>query len=395
MFSTFHNLVELLGSPFFNLLFVMTAVWSVGIFFERLRFPLIIGELLAGVILGPAVLNWVLDTTVLEALAQLGMFFLMFYAGLENNPKDFRGHARESLIIGLGGTLVPFLLGYFVSAAFGGTLYANLLIGAVLASTSLVMKTRILYDLNILKTKLGLIMTGAGIVDTVFSFSILALIIKSVANGGLTPLIVAITGLEVAVFFAVTIFIGVILFPKVGPLFSSRSGKGFTFALIMGLFFALLAEAIHLPFVLGAYLAGLFVREEIMSKELVQKMDDRFLAISQGFLGPIFIMSVALKVSFDIFATHGWLVLALFLAAFLGKLFGVFFSGLLTRLSKEESLAIGFGLNGRGGVELVIALIGVELGVISNLQLSALVFVSFATTLLASFALRLMLKSPA
>jgi len=392
MLTTLENMVHLIQHPLFNILFIMVVLWSVGILFERFKFPLIIGELLAGIVLGPAVLSWVISTPVLDALAQLGMFFLMFYAGLESSPKELRKNARQSINIGLWGTFLPFVLGMWATFAFGGNLYQALLIGAAISGTSLVTKTRILSDLHILKTRMGFSMLGAAVVDNVFSFMILALIVKSIRDGGVSFFSIFYTVSEVAIFFGVTLFIGIAIFPRVGRLFSQRRGKGFTFALIMGLFFAMFAEAIGLPFILGAYLAGLFVREEIMSKDLFQKMDDRFLAISHGFLGPIFIMTVALKVSFDVFFTHAWFVLAIFIAAFIGKIMGVYIGGTLSKLSKGECLCMGAGMNGRGAVELVLAMIGVELGIITNMHLSVLVFVAFTTTFISPFLLRFFLK---
>ena len=392
MFGLFQYITNILQHSFFNLLFVMVVLWSVGILLERLKFPLIIGELTAGIILGPAVLNLVTPSPVFDVLAQLGMFFLMFYAGLESNPRDLKKTAIISMNIGFWGTLFPFLMGVGVVFFFGGNIYQALLIGTAISGTSLVTKTRILTDLDILKTKMGIIMMGAGIVDNVFSFILLSVIIKSFANGGFRFSSVLLTVVEVGIFFIVTIFVGLILFPKLGPFLSHRRGKGFTFALIMGLLFALFAESIKLPFILGAYFAGLFVREEIMSKELFQKMDDRFLAISHGFLGPIFIMTVAFKVTFDVFVTHGWFVLGIFIAALIGKIVGVLIGGTLSRLPLKESFCMGVGMNGRGAVELVLAIIGIELGIITNMHLSILVFVAFATTFMTPLSLGYCLK---
>ena len=111
-----------------------------------------------------------------------------------------------------------------------------------------------------------------------------------------------------------------------------------------------------------------------------------------GFLGPLFIMSVALRVTFSPFITHAWFILAIFCAAFFGKIIGVYIGGLVSKLSHEESLCMGFGMNGRGELELIIALIGIELGIITNIHLSILVFVAFATTLLAPIPLPYLLK---
>ncbi|KPJ69247.1 hypothetical protein AMJ44_04185, partial [candidate division WOR-1 bacterium DG_54_3] len=258
---------------------------------------------------------------------------------------------------------------------------------AAISGTSMVTKSRILSDLRLLKSRLGYNMMGAAIFDNIVIFLIISIIIKTTQLGMFTLLDGMLTTMEVILFFGVTLAIGYLIFPRVSKYFSTRRGKGFTFALLMGFLFAIFAESIRLPFILGAYIAGLFVREEIMSASLFQKMHDRFLAISHGFLGPIFIMSIALKINLAVILKEFWFVLALFLAAFLGKMFGVYLGGILSENSSKESLIMGLGMNGRGEIELIIALIGLQLGIITQNHLSILVMVAFATTLIAPFIL--------
>jgi Kef-type K+ transport system membrane component KefB len=386
MFSEFSQVLE---NDFFILLFIMVVIWSVGTCLEKIKVPLIIGELLAGVVIGPACLNLVHFTPEIETMAQLGMFFLMFYAGLKNDPRRMKKIIGHSIIIGVLGNIVPFAMGIGVVLWSGGTIYQAILIGAAISVTSLITKTRILGDLGILKSRLGNSMTGAAILDNIFAFIILVIVMKAFAEDSLTALDVVFTALEIVTFFSITLFIGHVIFPKMSRFFSCRSGKGFTFAMVMGLLFAVLAEAINLPFILGAYIAGLFVREEIMSAELYQKMDDRFLAIANGFLGPIFIMSVAFHVSFDIFLDHPMFVLGLTAAAFIGKFLGVYLGGRISGFKNIEATSMGLGMNGRGAVELVFAAVGVELGILNNMHLSALVFVAFFTTFITPFLLKL------
>lgn len=386
MFTNFYNIIQ---TPLFNILFLVAVAWSVAIFLERFRVPLIIGELVAGIIIGPSVLNIIQPTKEIELLASLGMFFLMFYAGLVTDPRNLRKTLKPSFSIGLSGIILPFVLGMSVVLLFGGTLIQAALIGAAVSGTSMVTKTRILEDLKLLKSKLGYIMMGAAIVDNVVIFLIIAVIIKTVQRGMFTFSDAFITTLEVFIFLGITIAIGNLFFPRFSKYFKSRRGKGFTFALLMGFFFAILAEAIRLPFILGAYIAGLFVREEIMSASLFQKMRDRFLAIAHGFLGPIFIMSIAFKVDLKVLLNVKdlWFILFLFLAAFVGKLVGVYLAGRFSGNTNKESLIMGLGMNGRGEIELIIAFIGLRLGIINTEHLSMLVMVAFAATLVAPLIL--------
>ncbi|MBN2057198.1 MAG: cation:proton antiporter [Candidatus Saganbacteria bacterium] len=392
MFSNIFNIIQ---APLFNILFLVAVAWSVAIFLERFRIPLIIGELVAGIIIGPAVLGIIHPSPEIDILASLGMFFLMFHSGLETDPRFIRKTLRPSVWIGLSGISFPFLLGTGSTLLFGGSLIQAVLIGAAVSGTSMVTKSRILCDLQLDRSRIGYQMMGAAIFDNITIFLIISLIIKSTQNGGFSLSDALMTTLEILIFFAITLTAGYLLFPKLSRYFTTRRGKGFTFALLMGFIFAFLAEAIRLPFILGAYIAGLFVREEIMSASLFQKMHDRFLAISHGFLGPIFIMSIALKINLNVVVKQFWFVAVLFLVAFSGKLLGVYLGGRASGSSSNESLIMGLAMNGRGEIELIIALIGLQLGIINEDLMSVLVVVAFATTLCAPLILnKYMLKCP-
>ncbi|MGM0440390.1 MAG: cation:proton antiporter [Chlamydiota bacterium] len=388
----FENLTQVLNNHFFNLLFIMVIIWSLGLAFEKINFPLIIGQLLAGIIIGPAVLNIVENTPEIETLSQLGMFFLMFYAGLNTDPKKMRNLIPSSSLIGLMGTAFPFLLGYLVIKYDGGSTLEALFIATAISGTSLVTKTHILESFKLLQSSIGHSMISSAIIDNIVSFIILAILVKFVQTNEMSLGSGLVTSLEVIIFFAITLFIGYAIFPKLSKLFDSDKGRGFTFALIMGLLFAVLAVMLHLPFILGAYLAGLFVREEVVNRTVFKKLNNRMVAITHGFLGPIFIMSVAFKVSFDVLVTHPFYVLLVVLAAFIGKFAGIFLGARLTGFDRQDSLIMGVGMNGRGAVELVFANVGVTLGVLNYQHLSLLVFVAFLTTFSAPLLLNAILR---
>ena len=147
-----------------------------------------------------------------------------------------------------------------------------------------------------------------------------------------------------------------------------------------------------LHIILGAYMAGLFVREGIVSRELFQKINDRFVAITYGFLGPIFFVSLSFHMTFSIFSTHTGLIIVLLLAAILGKMVGAGVAARVGRLNFKESLVVAFAMNGRGAVELVIALVGIKLGIINDIFFSILVVIAFVTTLFPPFSLGIFLR---
>jgi Kef-type K+ transport system membrane component KefB len=144
--------------------------------------------------------------------------------------------------------------------------------------------------------------------------------------------------------------------------------------------FGVLAEIAGLHIIIGAYMAGLFVREGVVSQELMTKISDRFVAITYGFLGPVFFVSLSFHVTFSIFKTHLLLTLVLLLAAISGKLLGAGGGALASGMNGKEATVIGLAMNGRGAVELVVASIGLQLGLITDEIFSILVLVAFVTT---------------
>lgn len=381
------NVLRVLNLPIVSILFLLVVIWIAGELSKRVGLPPVLGELIAGLIIGPPILNLVTYTEGLDILAKLGMFFLMFYAGLETDPKKLFKVSRSAIFIGILGTVVPFTLGMLVVIGLGGTFLQGLFIGAAISGTSMVTKSRILYDLKILKKRIGYTIMGSAMVDNMLSFIILSVAIKSVIIGEFTLYEGLITLAETSVFFLVSIFIGYKLYPRITK-YMKQTTRGFTFAIIVGLFFAFFAEIMRIHFVIGAYLAGLMVSEEIAGQRTFRRLKERFMVITQGFLGPLFIVSVAFSVSFSGLLATPLLFIAIFLAAFIGKIAGASSGALMSGVKRGDSLTIGFGMNGRGTIELILAMVGLELGVLTGNHVTILVMVAFLTTLTVPFLLK-------
>lgn len=389
----------------FTILFILASVWVARLIFEKISLPFILGELLAGMIIGPPILGllgptgsffeW---TPSLDLLAELGMFFVMFYAGLSTDPKELGKKVKSFMGIGIFGTFTPLFLGFLVTWVFTHDFWVSLLIGLAISGTSLATKSRILEDVGLLRTKLGHSMMGGGMVDNIISFIILTLALKAITEGSLTLISITTTILLVLGFFLGVLFIGYYIYPIVGPSFGRSGERGFVFALIVGLLVAGIGQIVGLHFIIGAYLAGLFVREEIMPQkpnlvlnlcEGFEGLDNRFRTLSHGFLGPFFIVSVAYKVDFAAVRIAPLFLIGLIAAAIVGKILGAgggaYISG---EHSGKEALTVGIGMNGRGTVELILAAIGLEIGILTETHLSLLVFTAFLTTLMVPIVLR-------
>jgi Kef-type K+ transport system membrane component KefB len=381
-----------IDNPIINLLMVMVIVWTTGVLFRMMKQPPVIGELLAGFIFGPPVLGIIKPDETLHVLSELGIFFLMFYAGLETNPFELKRMTRPSFFVAVGGFIFPFLSGYAVCDFLGLSHLQAMFIGMALSITAIAVNARVLTDMELTKYRVAPVIIGASIIDDILSLALFTIIIDLAGGGSLIGINLIIQMLKVGAFFGISLLIGMLLYPKFSKYFSSREAKGFTFALIMALLFGVLAEMAGLHIILGAYMAGLFVREGIVSRELFQKINDRFVSITYGFLGPIFFVSLSFHIDFNILITQPFMLLVLFIAAVIGKWAGSGAGALIGRMHKGEAMVIGAAMNGRGAVELIIASIGLKMGIINDTIFSILIVIAFLTTLMPPVTLNLILK---
>ncbi len=380
-------------NPTLNLLMLMVIVWTTGVICRVIHQPPVLGELIAGIIFGPAFLGLIAPNEMLAVLSELGVFFLMFYAGLETNPSDLMKFRRHSCIVGIFGFIIPFGLVYLVCQSFALPMAQSLFISLGLSITAIAVSARVLHDLELTDHRVSPVILGASIIDDVLALSFFTAIVDlGTSHSGINWFQFAFTMGKVVVFFALAIGVGLWLYPKIGKHFSSRSSKGFTFALIVALMFGVLAEVSGLHIIIGAYMAGLFVREGVVSQELLTKISDRFVAITYGFLGPVFFVSLSFHVTFEIFNTHLLLTSVLLFVAICGKLIGAGGGSLLSGMNVKEATVIGLAMNGRGAVELVVASIGLQVGLINDEIFSILVLIAFVTTSMPPISIKLFLN---
>lgn len=383
-----------------HLLLILSAAWAFGGIAARLGLPVMLGELVAGLVLGPPLLGIVHFTPTLEFLAELGVFFAMFYAGMEMNPRELLEHIKPSLAAAAGGFLLPFVLGFLTIRFFGGTIYQALFVGMGLSVTAIAVGAVILQELQIHKTRVGHVIMGAAIADDILSLITLSVLLALAESGSFAVGSFLVIVGKVALFFAFTILIGHFILPKLTNKLEDYGGKGFTFAMISALFMAFMAEIAGLHLVIGAFLAGQFVRKEVMDDEIYLRIKDRFFGLSYGFLTPIFFASLGFHLHFEWSLDFVLLATVITLVAIIGKVVGSSVGVRLFGMGSGESLVIGFGMNGRGAVELVVATVVVKLSdellakgtitepLLTPNQFSALVLMAFITTLLTPILLK-------
>jgi Kef-type K+ transport system membrane component KefB len=383
-----------------SLLIILAVAWPMGALFVRMGLPVMLGQLVTGLILGPAVLNIIHPSEGITFLADLGIFFAMFYAGMEMDPKELLEHIWPSLAVAVGGFVLPFGMGFLVVRFFGGTVFQALFVGIGLSITAIAVQAVILQEMEIHKTKIGHVIMGAAIADDIISLVGLSVLLGLVQTGTVETVGVLVIILKVILFFAFTILAGHFIMPFFTRKLDDYNAKGFTFAMISALVMATAAEMAGLHTVIGAFLAGQFVRKEIMHEKIYNAISDRFYGLSHGFLMPVFFASLAFHIHFEWNFSFLFFASIITLAAILGKLIGCGLGALAFRFSMRESTVIGFGMNGRGAVELVIVAVVISLsddllaqGVIgepllTQSQISALVLMAFITTMLAPLMLK-------
>ncbi|WP_372653394.1 cation:proton antiporter [Draconibacterium sp.] len=368
-----------------NISAVLLAAYLGGFAIRKIGYPAILGELLIGIVLGPAVLGWLEYSEAVKVLAEIGIILLMVYIGMEIDFRDLKKASWAGLLAAIGGFFVPFVLGYFAIVWTGGTPIAGLFVAIAIGVTSLATKSRILIDLKLLNTRIAyVLMAGALISDT------LALVIFSgITNFAETNVIniseLLLIGGKILVFFGLTISIGVFLLPHLGK-YITRSGMKnstayFTLILIVTFGYCELAELAGMHSILGAFMAGLFIKDNLFPKKISKELNKAFYDVSIGFMAPIFFVTAGFFVDVTVFQTDLGLLILVTSLAIVGKIVGTALFYLPSRNGWREGITIGTGMNGRGAVEIIIAEIGLGMGIIDKTIFSILVFMAIFTTL--------------
>lgn len=405
---------------FFILLVLLVATRSFGEVAERLGQPGLVGELIAGIVLGTVAAQYtdllpgiaeLGDSLVFDSITDLGMFFIMLFAGVELQPSQLIRYSRGAFAVALSGMVLPMALGvglgWIFLPATDSLLAQSLFLGTALAVTAVPATVRILIDLGKLESPSGQIIVSAAVFDDILSLVLLAGLtgLMEAGQGGefeVLPLL-----FKVLAFFALTTLIGVFVYPLAGRLLHGIKQKELEFSalLVSALAFSVLAELLDLHFIVGAFMAGLFFGRKTIDDVAYDDVRSKVSAMTFGFLAPIFFASVGLHMDFSAVLTVPVFVGCLLIAAFAGKLIGAGVAARAIGLSPQESAAVGVGMSARGAVELVIADIALEAGLfevgsetspVITHMFSAVVIMAVITTLVTPLLLkRIYARSPA
>lgn len=318
---------------------------------QKIKMPKVLGGLIAGIMLGPAMLNFVQSSTILEALSKFGIILIMFLAGMETSIKKFVANSNKYVIIAIAGVIVPLILGTTCSLMYIQDLKTNLFFGAVITATSVSITVETLIEMKKIKSSVGLAILGAGVVDDIIGILFLTIIMNS---GNLHFATFSFVTVKILLFFAMAILLSLILF-KIFEKIEQKDTKTEqmpTYSIAFALILAFIAEVLGVSGIIGAYIAGLVIGNTEKGRKVRGKID----LVVHTIFSPIFFASVGLKLTTLNFSMHVWFFIIIFTAiTILSKIVGNGLGARICGYPKDKAIQIGIGMATRGEVALIIA----------------------------------------
>jgi len=363
---------------------------------NRLGQPAVLGELLVGLILGPTFLNilglplfagesiWVM----VKNLAELGVIFLMFLAGLETELDDLKRVGLAATNGAIGGVVLPFAAGILLGRMFGLGWTESVFTGTILTATSVSISAQTLMELGRLRSKEGTTILGAAVIDDVLGIIILSLIIALSRPGtGGTGEVAVLLG-KMALYFAAAIAVGFLAFGRIVHWVKQRiqaSEAVFATAIILVLLYSWSAEALaSIAAITGAYIAGIIFAQTSFRHFLEERMK----IVAYGFFVPVFFVSIGLEANARTLGGSLLFTVLIVIAAILTKIVGAAGGAWIARFKPLEALRVGTGMVSRGEVALIVANVGLSAGIITRDIFSIMVIMTLVTTLITPIALR-------
>jgi len=359
-----------------QLTIIIVATKLAGDLAVRLGQPAVLGKLLVGVCLGPALLGWIEKSQVLDVFSTIGVLLLMFFAGLESDIRELNANRNASFAVALGGMLLPFGGGYLLGIWTGMSVNEALFLGLLLAATSVSISVQTFKELGIVNTRESMIVLGAALVDDVLVVILLAFLMSVLTVGDVNlTLLVA----QKFLFFAAIIVIGWKIVPllmnKLSRLRINEPVISLAVAICFG--FSLFAESLGVAGMIGAFAAGVAISRTPFKQQVEHKLEP----IAYAIFVPVFFAGIGLSFSLTGFTENLWFTLGLTVVAIVTKLLGAGLGARLTGSSTRSSLIIGAGMVSRGEVALIIAATGLSAGLLQQTFYSSTIIAIIVSTL--------------
>ena len=383
--------MEFLGT----LCLVLITTSLAGHFSRRIGIPAVIGQLLVGILIGPAVLGWVHNNAFMHTFSEIGVIILMFIAGLESDLGMLKKYFKPALAVAFSGVVFPVVLIYFFGKLFHFSFEQAIFLGVTFSATSVSISVEVLKELKRLKSKEGTTILGAAVIDDIISVIILSVLVSMFSNvakaqGGHHSSNLWMSFLLDALYFVMIFFLFEWIAPKM-----MRLGEHLKVAssvtlmsIVLCLGMAWLAEQVGLSDVVGAFFAGVAIAQTPYKQEV----DSNIEPIGYAVFIPMFFVSIGLNMTFEGFFDDLIFIVSLTILALITKWLGCGLGAKVLGMNYDSINIIGSGMVSRGEMALIIAQIGYEAHLLSSEYYSGVIFVIILTTLAAPFMLKAAIK---
>ncbi len=381
------------GADIFLLELFAIFVWAkvFGEIFEQMSLPGVLGEILAGIILGPHATGLVNPSDTVGSIAEIGAIFLLFTVGLETRPSDLIRVGPSALGVAGAGVAVPFVLGFGYLALRGEPSHEALFVAAAMVATSVGITARVMSDMHVLHTRVARIILGAAVFDDILGMVLLTIVTGMAAGKHFQWLHIGVLIAEAVGFAIFMIFIGPRIVHRMKPGLQRMSTHDapLILALAICLGLSVAATKIGMAAIIGAFFAGLVFADY----DPEWKLTPRAHGINE-FLAPFFFFVMGSRLDVNLFNAN--VVVTAIIISFLALISKVLGCGLpVLGRGWREALQVGVGMTPRGEVALIVALIGLQMNAISQQAYAYVIFMTGVTTLVAPVALRYLFRNSA
>jgi Kef-type K+ transport system membrane component KefB len=380
---------DLIISPEFQMSLLLFVALGGYLIASRINQSAVIGLILVGILVGPSALGWITYTDFVQSLAHLGAVILLFVIGFEFNLREIV-HPRN-FAIALIGVIVPWFCGWGLAILFGYSSASAIFIGTALTATSIAITANVLRELDKLHTAAAKAIIGAAVIDDVLALIVLA-ISTAVVNGSFSYWGIALIAIKALLFIVIgaafgTLVIGRYLVRLDRTDFVKRYPEFiFIFAMMFAFFYAICAELVGLSAIIGAFIAGVSFKDVELNQSKSLKEGAEYLQI---IFASIFFVSLGILVDLRAVTPEILIFLvALTIIAIISKVIGCGLPARLGGMNRKDSLIIGFGMAPRGEVAMIVALIGLNAGIIDQGVYVVLVIMSLLTTVITPIIYR-------
>ncbi len=361
---------------FLQILIILLITKLAGEISIRLGQPAVLGKLVSGILIGPAVLGWIEKSEMIIQISEIGVLLLMFLAGLETDLQALNKNRNSSIAVAVGGIILPLTLGCVAGLGIGMDQSHALFLGLLLSATSVSISAQTLRELGQLKTRESTTILGAAVLDDILVVIMLAVMMSFLTTEHISlSLIIG----KKFLFFAAIGLLGwkgvPWLLKQFAPLRVTEPVT--SAALVICFLFSYIAETLGVAGIIGAFAAGIAISQTRFKQEVEHKIEP----IAYAFFVPVFFVSIGLSVSLAGTSSQIGMISGLALLAIFTKLFGSGLGARLTGFNNRSALGIGAGMVSRGEVALILAAIGLEANLLKEEYFTPIVIVVILTTL--------------